>query len=857
MLTRLIALGVALLAAAVSPAIAADSDLAVIITNKSYARYNYTPQDVPFAHEDGKAFKKAAMDVFDVPDGRIISREDLQLGGFNQLFGAPGVKIDPRKTLIGQRLTNSKSRLYVFYSGHGMPGQAGADGKRSAYLMPVEADPTSIENMGYPLDTLVERLREIKVDILPEGQVILILDACFSGVTPQGALIDKSSAGGPVRWAPRAMTNAATDIVILSASQESEIAFWDERAKLGVFTHALMEGLYGKADSAPRIGNGDFNLTVGELRQFTSEFIRNRLDVLYDKQVRTQNPKFFGNDSLVIANYSGKIYPDFNPVQRKFEHTRCEALKRSNVPSQIDQFLSKDCVICECREALLRRKLEIANIGQLCIQERTELRRLQSEGDLDQLESFRDNSSCPQLKDDINSGVEELKRACATDKRGLDELKRKANFLDDLKTIVEKRRYTCASVHRAAEETLARINDACNRARKEYEQVKNQGDIDTLRRIARIYRDCPEISQRAERDADDLFNACTIEEKRLVAHERRNELDQIREIASKARCPEVRAKAEGVLKGWAARCATAGVEWEKLKTSTDQQQIRRFLEGLSCHDLRPEVEARLIALEEIDRPPVAKGRPVRECTNCPEVVMVRPGCFVMGGEPNDPSTVSAERPQVKMRIPRPFAIGTKEVTIGEWNQCFTERGKLGCQLAAPSGVDANLPMTGVSWKDAVEYVRWLSVRTKRYYRLPTEAEWEYAARAGTRTAYAFGDSITAKQARYRGSSSPAVVGSFAANAFGLYDMHGNVSELVADCFVDTHAGRPLDGSAVTHCPTNRRVIRGGSWRRFDSSLRSAWRDYVEPERRADDIGFRVAREITMSESNLQAPASCQ
>ena len=853
MLTRLIALGAALLAlASTTPARAADSDLVVIITN---SKYQFT-HNVDFAHEDGKAFKQAAIDVFGVPDTRIIVRTDLALGGFNQLFGVDSIK----SSLIAKRLDNNnpKARLYVFYSGHGMPSQQDAKGNRSAFLMPVDAEPTSIDSMGFELERLLKRLREIKADLLPEGQVVLVLDACFSGISPKGSHVDKSSAGGPIRFAPRATTATSSDIVVLSASADSEIAFWDERAKLGVFTHAIIQGLYGSADRAERIGNGDFKLTVGELRQFTTDFVRRRLDSLYDKQARSQNPVFTGSESLVIASYANKTYPSgAHDVQRQVEHSRCEALKRSVVPSQIDEFLTKDCILCECRDALLRRKADIVASRQICSRQQVEIERLLGEGELEQLEIFVASASCPQLKIDFGSRLDQLKQACANDNRRLEELKRKSDFLDELKTAVSRRRYECATVHRAAAATLARIESACQRARKGYEEIRSKGDPDTLSRFARSFRtDCPAMAVRAEREAEDLRTACSNEEKRLIHLEVKRDFAAIREIASKGRCEEIREKAGRLLKDLSARCATESVEWEKRKASTDAGEVRRFLEGLVCSDLRPEVEKRLIALEDQNRPPIGKGQPVRECPTCPEVVMLRPGCFVMGGNPSDPSTVSAERPQVKMRIPRPFAIGTREVTIGEWNQCHTQRAEKGCQLPAPSGVNVNLPMTGVSWNDAGEFVRWLTKRTKAYYRLPSEAEWEYAARAGTISSYAFGDVITAKQARFRGSSGPAPVGNYPANPFGLFDMHGNVSELVADCFVDTHAGRPLDGRAVTQCATSRRVVRGGSWRRLDSSLRSAWRDYIDPDRRADDVGFRVARSILQSENSSAAPATC-
>ena len=159
------------------------------------------------------------------------------------------------------------------------------------------------------------------------------------------------------------------------------------------------------------------------------------------------------------------------------------------------------------------------------------------------------------------------------------------------------------------------------------------------------------------------------------------------------------------------------------------------------------------------------------------------------------------------------------------------------------------PVVNVSWKDAVAYAEWLSGRTGRRYRLPTDAEWEYAARAGSATRFWWGDELQAGRANCEGCGTPwdgeksAPVGMFEPNSFGLHDTAGNVFEWVADCWLGSFADAPEDGSAVEKPDCVSRVIRGGAWSFPVHEIRSAnrWRDFST--RRSDDTGFRLVREL--------------
>ncbi len=247
------------------------------------------------------------------------------------------------------------------------------------------------------------------------------------------------------------------------------------------------------------------------------------------------------------------------------------------------------------------------------------------------------------------------------------------------------------------------------------------------------------------------------------------------------------------------------------------------------------------------------GKVFKDCAKCPEMVVVPKGEFVMGSPDNEPDRDEDEGPQHPVTIGRDFAVGKVEVTFAEWDACVAGGG---CKGYKPSdkgwGRDRH-PVIHVNWEDAQSYVAWLKQQTGQPYRLLTEAEWEYAARAGTTTPFSMGQTITPEQANVDGnytynSSSKGIyrqrtvdVGSFKPNAFGLYDMHGNVLEWVEDCYANSYAKAPKDGTAFTASGCERRVLRGGSWDSYPGYFRSANRSWNSPGNRYYLSGFRVAR----------------
>ncbi len=258
------------------------------------------------------------------------------------------------------------------------------------------------------------------------------------------------------------------------------------------------------------------------------------------------------------------------------------------------------------------------------------------------------------------------------------------------------------------------------------------------------------------------------------------------------------------------------------------------------------------------------GEIFQDCDACPEMVVIPPGEFVMGSPEVEAGRYDAEGPQHTVRIERAFALGRDEVTVIQWVACVADGGCPGGRAVEQEpgqGADG-APAIMVSWLDAKEYVGWLSRVTGKPYRLASESEWEYAARAGTTGARFWGEDadgacananvhdLTSREENLQflwtnhecddGYAGAAPVGSFAANGFGVRDMLGNVAEWVADCWNDTYAGAPSDGSEWSSGNCKSRILRGGSWRNAPRVVRAAFRIRSGIGYHGGDIGLRVA-----------------
>lgn len=278
-----------------------------------------------------------------------------------------------------------------------------------------------------------------------------------------------------------------------------------------------------------------------------------------------------------------------------------------------------------------------------------------------------------------------------------------------------------------------------------------------------------------------------------------------------------------------------------------------------------EAEGRLSASREEAKPGgrLAVGRVFRDCAHCPEMVIVPSGSFRMGSPGSEEDRYDNEGPRQDVRIDYRFAVGLYEVTFAEWDACANAGGCSGYFPEDEGWGRGIRPVINVSWRDAQEYISWLSEMTGHSYRLLSESEWEYVARAGTTTARFWGDSSEdqcgyangADEEAQKYNSSWAVascddetyrtspVGSYMSNEFGLHDVLGNVWEWVADCWNGSYTGAPVDGRARETGDCSKRVLRGGSWFNGPGFLRSALRYRNSTGYRSNLSGIRVARTL--------------
>ena len=344
------------------------------------------------------------------------------------------------------------------------------------------------------------------------------------------------------------------------------------------------------------------------------------------------------------------------------------------------------------------------------------------------------------------------------------------------------------------------------------------------------------------------------------------------------------------------------VFWQSIVNSTNRSDFEAYLARWPAGVYAPLARTRLTGLRTSADPPrsnspsssdppdspVASRSVFRDCPDCPEMVVIPAGEFLMGSPVSEGGRWDDEGPQHRVTV-RSFALGRFEVTRGEYeafvsaaghpdgDRCWTDDGRGNWEWRWRNSASwrdpkfrqgDNHPVVCVSWEDAQSYVAWLRRETGERYRLASEAEWEYSARAGRSTSRYWGDSSSGQcvhanggdlslRRRYRrveGFGSPAScgdgtvhtapVGSYEANAFGLFDMLGNVREFVEDCWHANYDGAPRDGAAWTRGgDCGRRVLRGGSWSDIPRILRSAGRRRSTTGHRVSGTGFRVARTL--------------
>ena len=301
--------------------------------------------------------------------------------------------------------------------------------------------------------------------------------------------------------------------------------------------------------------------------------------------------------------------------------------------------------------------------------------------------------------------------------------------------------------------------------------------------------------------------------------------------------------------------------WDTIKGSDNPADFKAYLDSypdgpfaVIARARLEQIEAKAATRTPAPAPPPAAPQPpaasqpaasqaaIRDCPQCPEIVLIAAGAFEMGST----EMFDFEAPVHQVSIRKPFYIGRREVTFEEWDACLAEAG---CkQRPDDRGLGrARRPAIDLDWDDAKGYTAWLSQKTGHTYRLPTESEWEYVARAGSTTTYPWGKTVDKDKANCIGCTTDPLkkavdTGSFKPNAFGIYDMTGNAAEWVEDCWNDNYRGAPADGSAWTKPQCRERVLRGGSFNNDPRYLRSAARFKYDHDVRFYTNGFRVVRE---------------
>jgi len=269
--------------------------------------------------------------------------------------------------------------------------------------------------------------------------------------------------------------------------------------------------------------------------------------------------------------------------------------------------------------------------------------------------------------------------------------------------------------------------------------------------------------------------------------------------------------------------------WEIVRDSKDINAVTEWPKQYPIGRYATLEQARANLMEEAARVAVQVPKTGETCPDCPEMVVIQAGSFDMGGNMFD-----SEKPVHRVIISRPFAMGRTEVTQGQW------RAVMGNNPSHFSSCGDNCPVENVSWNDVQKYIQKLNSNSGKHYRLPSEAEWEYACRAGGQHKYSGSDDIDTV-AWYGSNSGDSThsSGTQQANAWGLCDMSGNVWEWVEDSWHENYNGAPTDGS-VWQGDGARRVLRGGSWFDIPQFVRAANRFRYGPLKHGDNIGFRLA-----------------
>lgn len=895
------------------------SGVAVIIGNR---HYQGAVPEVSYAHRDADAFKRYVLDALGYDPANVLDLRDATQA---QMVATFGNEKSAEGNLWAYLDPAGGSDVVVFYSGHGVPGQR--DGK--GYLLPADADPNVPELNAYPIDLLYANLAKLT----EAGSVAVFLDACFSGGSQRGMLIENAS---PVYVSAALPTTVAGAMTVLTAASGGQLASWDTAAGHGMFTHHLLDALYGKGDA-----DSDGRVSATEAKRYLDRHMTRAARRAYK---RNQVASLLGDGEMALS-FSGGFGPrptlgpggvsaaDIDEMdavrwakQRanlregpSTEHPVAGSIAAGDEVTVKGRVRDADWLLVatsEGGEAFVYAPLlddrppsatapptTPAPIRDTALEAAfwESVKDGDAPGFKAYLEQYPDgafaplalarlrelvwapieNSSEPSvfeeyLAGDSNGHFAELARTALRqriEQADKDALERYLNdYPQGAEATLARERLPAAAweemrdnAHPSVfEEYLAAYPDSrfVEPARAALRQRIEQATKSELDRYLASYprgtaadlarERLPTAAWGAIQHSDDfrVFWQYLQEYPRSVhAHQAEDRLGEAIKQSSDVGALErfMREASTSTFAHEALRRA-ATLSWRTVANSVRTSDLDSFLrrypnsrEASLARDAKATLPQRLAPFVEKDG--IWTGR---DCRRCPEMVVVPAGSYQMGSVRG---VGMHGLPIHKVTIGTPFAVGKYEVTFEQWDACARDRGcPRGKGIAEDRGWGrGQRPVIHVSWDDAQRYVRWLSGETKKPYRLLSESEWEYAARAGTETAYSWGNQIGSGRANCDGCGSQwdrrrtAPVGSFAANAWGLHDMHGNIGEWVQDChgYVGSR-----DGNAWLNGNCSSRVTRGGSWLISPSYIRAAYRAGNTTGDRDEFVGFRVARALT-------------
>ena len=767
--------------------------LAVVIGNRTYAHADVPPVD--YAHRDAQAFGRYVVDVLGFDPANVIHLEDATRSEMQKVLGSAEASMNDIQARLNILAPEEGSDVVVYYSGHGVPGKDGG-----AALLPADVPPHRAQNEGYPLALLYEKLgalRHVKT-------VSVYLEACFSGSSEGGRLV----AAAPVYQEPAFPEAVTDDMMILTAVTKSQLATWDTEAGHGLFTHHLLDALYGAGDR-----DDDGRVTAREAKAYLDRHMTSSAWLLNEReQNATLTTRALSGLVLASAGAGGGFPPRPGlgdaPARAGVETAPDATVAGGAQPS--DSPAPTDPSVIVLASGL--RLSDWVTLAEARL-ERGEHLAVLMEG----TEHVRAHGEHASLKAVVERAREGYLKAELAKVRVTDEASARAALEG-----VEQTRLVLGEGAEAAAAELAALEAQAHVRLGQYPQA----EAAYLRWLGAAPAEHPERQRML-----------------LALHEVRRG-----EVAAASSTPDAPAPSAEEVEGALGlthgerELVQHGLAWlghelgrvDGVLGRRSRAALRAYQEGkglVPTGFLTAELSE---ALQALGRRQVEKVRAEererqaeearRLAAAAPKMVRIEGGCFQMGSPRSESGRDDDER---RHRVcVEDFSMGKHEVTFEQWDACVSGGG---CGRYRPSDRGwgrGDRPVINVSWRDANAYARWLSKRTGRSYRLPTEAEWEYAARAGSTSAYPWGDRVGRNRANCDGCGSrwdrerTAPVGSFEANRWGLYDTVGNVWEWTCSEYDERYGGaeaRCASGSA------GRRVIRGGSWLIEPWWVRSAYR----------------------------------